>query len=148
MRASASSWLDVEVTRFLAPSPCSIMHSSKEFSKQSSPPAVATEYGWSATIIEDVLGNIIPFLTMEEPAHTLCDPMPGRTPALRTGEHVHIWCYECADLLDAHHCAANFNACEDCTIIRTILQLSPRWHRFMWERFPDQPDEFIFRSTR
>ena len=113
---------------------CSIMHSSNELSKQSSPTAVATERAWSATIIEDVLENIIPFLTIEEPAHTMCDPKPGRRFVLRSGEHVHIWCHTCAYLRNGHHCAATHEACQDCTILRTIIQLSWRWNDFMWER--------------
>ena len=138
VRASVHGLLKVYVTQFVASSPCSIMHSSNEPCKQSSQLADSTEHERSAMIIEDVLVDIIPFLTMETPAHTLCDPKPGWTPMLRTGEHAHIWCHRCANLPDRHHCAATHNACEDCTIIRTIIQLSRRWDEFMWERFPDQ----------
>ena len=35
-------------------------------------------------IIEDVLAQIVPFLAMEGPAHTMCDPKPGCTPLLTT----------------------------------------------------------------
>ena len=106
-------------------------------STQSSPPN-AIEHGWNATIIEDVLEHIIPFMTMERPGHTMCDPKPGCTPVLITGEHVHIWCYTCANSSVSRHCAASFNACQDCRILRTLLQLSRRWSFFMWEQFPQQ----------
>ena len=100
----------------------------------SSPPAAATEHGLTSTIAEDVLEVVIPFLTMNAPAHSLCDPKEGRTPGLRTGEHFHVWCHICADLTDNHHCAAMHDACQDCRILRTILQLSRRWENFIWEQ--------------
>jgi hypothetical protein len=99
----------------------------------SSPPPAATEHSSSATLAEDVLEVVIPFLTMECPWHTMCDPKEGRTPIFKTGEHVHIWCYTCANLPYDHHCAATHDACPDCRILRTITQLSFRWTEFMWE---------------
>jgi hypothetical protein len=102
----------------------------------SSPPPVATEHSSSATLSEDVLEVVIPFLTMNRPAHTMCDPKEGCTPILKTGEHVHIWCYTCANLPCDHHCAATHDACPDCRILRTIIQVSLRWEKFMWDLSP------------
>ena len=82
-------WLLVEVTRVLALSPYCIMHSSNELSEQSSPSAGVTENGWSATMRQELSENILPFLTVEEPAHTMCDAKPGRTPLWVIGEHVY-----------------------------------------------------------
>ena len=128
-------WLPVEVTCFLPPSPYCIMHSSNELSEKSSPSAGVAEHGWSATINEDLLENIIPCLTMQQPAHTLCDVIPGRTPKFTCGDHMHIWCHKCANLPDWHHRAAMFETCQDCRILRTILQLSQRWRAYIWDEF-------------
>ena len=130
-------WLQVEVTRLFAPSPYCIMHSSNELSEQSSPSAGATEHCWSATIIEDVLENIIPFLTMEGPAFTMCDHKPGRTFCLQDGRHMHVWCHTCANLPFEYHCTATYETCQGCQILRTIIQLSRRWDEFMWERYTE-----------
>ena len=102
----------------------------------SSPPAVATEHGLTSIIAEDVLEVVIPFLTMSAPAHSLCDRNKNRTPCIRTGEHFHIWCYRCANLPDNQHSAATHDACQDCRIVRTLIQLSERWQMFMWEQHP------------
>jgi hypothetical protein len=95
------------------------------------PPTVATEDGSSAMLAEDVLEVVIPFLTMEPPAHTMRGPKEGRTSNFTTGEHVHVWCDRCANFESP--CAATHNACPDCRILRTIMQLSRRWFEFMWD---------------
>ena len=100
----------------------------------SSPPAFATKHGSSAMLAEDVLEVVIPFLTMTPPAHTVCDAKEGRTPITTAGEHVHVWCHRCANLHISHHCAATHDACPDCRILRTIIQLSRRWNEFMWRK--------------
>ena len=92
------------------------------------------KHGTSAILAEDVFEDVIPFLVMESPAHTMCVPKEGRTPVCNTGEHFHVWCHICADLTDNHHCAAMHDACQDCRILRTILQLSRRWENFIWEQ--------------
>ena len=88
----------------------------------------------SAAIAEDTLKIVMSFLTMELLGCTMCGPTPGRTPALRTGEHIHIWCKTCAELPCRFHCAATHGTCPDCIALRTITQLSPRWIEFMWGR--------------
>ena len=98
----------------------------------SSPPAFATKHGSSAMLAEDVLEVVIPFLTMTPPAYIACDAKEGCTPITITGEHVHVWCHRCENLHISHHCAATHDACPDCRILRTILQLSRRWHDFTW----------------
>ena len=95
------------------------------------PPADATEHGSSAMLAEDVLEVVIPFLTMKPPALTMCGPKEGRTQILITGEHVHVWCDRCANFETP--CAVTHNACPDCRILRTIMQLSRRWFEFMWD---------------
>ena len=91
------------------------------------PPADATEHGSNATLAEDVLEVVIPFLTMTPPAHTMCGPEDLNLP----GDHMHVWCHRCANF--GTHCAVTHNACSDCRILRTMMQLSERWHDFMWE---------------
>jgi hypothetical protein len=98
-------------------------------------PAVGTKHGSNAMLAEDVLEIVIPFLVMESPAHTMCDPKEGRTPICKTGEHVHVWCRSCAELPIDHHCGATHDACPDCRTLRTITQLSRRWDGSMWERY-------------
>ena len=86
---------------------------------------------------EEVLENVIPYLTMEGLALSMCGPKPCCTPVLRTGEHVHTWCQTCAHL--PWHRAATHEAseaCQDCVALRTITQLSQRWNLFCWERLP------------
>ena len=95
------------------------------------PPAAATEHGLSAMLAEDILEVVIPFLTIEPPGLTMCDPKEGRTPLLTTGEHMHVWCERCANFETP--CAATHDACPDCMILRTMMQLSRRWFDFMWD---------------
>ena len=99
------------------------------------PPLAAPEHESKAAIAEDALRIVMSFSTMEPLAHTMCGPKPGRTPLLRTGEHVHIWCKTCAELPCRFHCAATHGTCPDCMALRTITQLSPRWNELMWDRF-------------
>ena len=54
------------------------------------PPAVATEHGSRAMLAEDVLEVVSPFLTIEPPALTLCDPKEGVPPIFTTGQHMHV----------------------------------------------------------
>ena len=78
-------------------------------------------------LAEDVLEVVIPFLTMTPPAHTMCGPEDLNLP----GDHMHVWCHRCA--IVGPHSAVTHNACSDCRIFRTMMQLSERWHDFMWE---------------
>ena len=72
-----------------------------------------------------VLELVIPFLTMEPPALTMCGPKEG---------NVYVWCDRCANLcLTYPCCAATHNACPHCRSLRTIMQLSRRWCEFMWD---------------
>ena len=112
------------------------------------PPAVATEHRLTSIMVEDLLEVVIPFLTMSTPAHSLCDRKEGRKPCFRTGEHFHIWCHRCANLPGNQHCAATHDACQDCRILRTLLQLSWRWEMFMWEQHPiRRADRYLHRSA-
>ena len=48
---------------------------------------------------------------------------------------MHVWCRTCADGFTEHphNSPAMHKACADCRIVRSILELSWRWHHFMWE---------------
>ena len=94
------------------------------------PPADATEHGSSATITEDLLQVVIPFLTMKPAGLTMCGPTD-----VITGEHVHVWCDRCANFETP--CAVTHNACPDCRILRTIMQLSRHWEEFTWDYHVD-----------
>ena len=94
-------------------------------------------------LTEDVLEIVIPFMVMESPAHTMCGPKEGRTPICKTGEHVHVWCRNCAELPIDHHCGATHDACPDCRTLRTIIPLSRRWEEYMWGRM-EHVDVFSF----
>ena len=63
---------------------------------------------------------------MKPPALTMCGPTD-----VITGEHVHVWCDRCANFETP--CAVTHNACPDCRILRTIMQLSRHWYEFMWD---------------
>ena len=106
--------------------------------------AVGTKHGSNAILIEEVLEIVIPFLVMKAPGHTVCDQKEGRTPVLKSGEHLHVWCYACAELPSYYHCEATHDACPDCRTVRTIIQLSRRWEGYMWDRYPDTRDDHMW----
>ena len=107
-------------------------------------PAVGTKHGSNAILTEDELEIVIPFLVMKAPAYTMCDQKEGRTPILKSGEHMHVWCFGCAELPSYHHCEATHDACPDCRTLRTIIQLSRRWEGYMWDRYPDPRDDHMW----
>ena len=109
-------------------------------------PAVATQHGSSAILAEDVSEVVIPFLRMESPVPTMCDPQEGRISNFTTGEHVHVWCNRCVNFLNPG--AATHNSCPDCRILRTIMQLSQRWFDFMWDYRMDMETMESFSATR
>jgi len=100
------------------------------------PLAAVTEHGSGAMLAEDLFEVLIPFLTTETPAYFECGAKKTRIPILITAEHVHVWCDRCVVNFDANfersH-ASTHDACPDCRILRTIMQLSRRWFEFIWD---------------
>ena len=88
-------------------------------------------HGSTAMLAEDILEVVIPFLTVEPPAMTICDAKEAGTPTFTTGGHIHVCCETCATLETP--CTAPRDECSDCRILRTMMQLSWRWTFFMWD---------------
>ena len=92
---------------------------------------IKQQHGSTAILAEDILGIVIPFLTVEPPAITSCDAKEACTPTFTTGGHIHVCCETCATLETP--CTATHDECSDCRILRTMMQLSWRWTFFMWD---------------
>ena len=90
---------------------------------------IKRQHGSTAMLAEDILEVVIPFLTVEPPAMTICDAKEAGTPTFTIEGHIHVWCESCATLKTP--CAATHDECSDCRILRTMMQLSWRWCFFM-----------------
>ena len=78
--------------------------------------------------IEFVMEQSIPFLSNHAMGYTMCDFKLGRTPVTNAGEHVHAWCWPCADALAPGQLRDRHASCSECVALRTLCVLSCQWN--------------------